>query len=59
MTDCGCGRRAKTLLEKLGYQKQGDDLVYSGVVIPVHELERHHLRLTLYGVWKFLTLSPQ
>lgn len=60
---CGCGKRAVTLLERIGYQRQEDTnkgetvlrLPETDIAIPERELERRHFRLTLYGLWKFLT----
>lgn len=63
---CGCATRAEKLLHRLGYRKQGpkDARVWQletragpPIQIPAAELRRRHFRLTLFGVWKFLTLG--
>lgn len=60
---CGCGTRAEKFLRKLGYQdtetNDGPALETSdgSVRILKADLKQHHFRLTLYGVWKYLTLG--
>lgn len=59
---CGCSSRAERLLHRLGYRLHAGFWEMEArrggpIQISAAELRQHHFRLTLFGVWKFLTLG--